>query len=416
MRYYCCIDMKCFYASVECADLEKDPFLTNLVVADKSRGKNALCLAISPKLKAAGIKNRCRLSDVPDYGDLIVATPRMRRYIEVCADIYELYLTYFSPDDIHQYSIDEAFIDLTDYLTVYDMTPTAMAKFLLDRIQEVVHIPATAGVGTNLYLAKIALDITAKKAKERVAYLDEEIFRRTLWTHEPLSDFWGISRGISARLRKIGVPNQKGVTECPKEVLYKIFGVNAELLIDHAFGKESCLLSDIKAYKSRSRSLSTSQILPYDYTYAQARTVLSEMVLDGCQRMMRRGVVTHSASLYVGYTHDDASPDGGTVTMTETTANFSILSHYLLTLYDDVADRTTLIRRLGISFNDVRDERCENYDLFTDVDKVEKENRAERTALRVKDKFGKNAILRAVDLKKEGTTIERNGFIGGHKA
>lgn len=416
MRYHACIDMKCFYASVECVDRGLDPFATRLVVADETRGKNALCLAVSPKLKSLGVKNRCRLSDVPKTDDLIVAPPRMRRYIEVCADIYELYLHYFSPNDIHQYSIDEAFLDLTDYLTVYHQTATELARFLVRRIAEETKIPATAGVGTNLYLAKIALDITAKKSPDRVAYLDEETFRRTLWNHVPLTDFWGISRGISARLRKYGIVTQRGIAECPEEILYKTFGINAELLIDHAYGRESCKMSDIKAYRGKSKSVSSSQILPSDYSYLQARTVLAEMVLESCQRLMRQNLVTHSLSLYVGYTHDDLEPDGGTTTMTETTAAFSTINRYALALYDDIVDRSTPIRRLGLSLNNVCDERLENYDLFTDFDRVQRENRAERAVLELKDKFGKNAVLRAIDLKKEGTTRERNGFIGGHKA
>ena len=407
--------MKSFYASVECADKGLDPFTTRLVVADETRGKNALCLAVTPYLKTLGVKNRCRLSDVPK-DDLIVAVPRMSRYIEVCADIYELYLKYFSPDDIHQYSIDEAFIDLTDYLTAYRKTPVEMARFLVKKIAEVVKIPASAGVGDNLYLAKIALDISAKKSPDRVAYLSEEKFRRTLWEHTPLTDFWGISYGTAARLRKFGVVTQKGITECPEELLYKSFGINAELLIDHAYGKESCLMSDIKAYRGKSKSVSASQILPTDYTYEQARTVLTEMVLDLCQRMMRRGVVARGVGLYIGYTRDTRDPDGGSVSTSETTSNFSILERYALALYDEIVDKKTPVRRLGLTFNNVCNEKNEAYDLFTDCDRVARENRAERTVLDLKDRFGKNVVLRAVDLKKEGTTRERNGFIGGHKA
>ena len=407
--------MKSFYASVECADKGLDPFTTRLVVADETRGKNALCLAVTPYLKTLGVKNRCRLSDVPK-DDLIVAVPRMSRYIEVCADIYELYLKYFSPDDIHQYSIDEAFIDLTDYLTAYRKTPVEMARFLVKKIAEVVKIPASAGVGDNLYLAKIALDISAKKSPDRVAYLSEEKFRRTLWEHTPLTDFWGISYGTAARLRKFGVVTQKGITECPEELLYKSFGINAELLIDHAYGKESCLMSDIKAYRGKSKSVSASQILPTDYTYEQARTVLTEMVLDLCQRMMRRGVVARGVGLYIGYTRDTRDPDGGGVSTSETTSNFSILERYALALYDEIVDKKTPVRRLGLTFNNVCNEKNEAYDLFTDCDRVARENRAERTVLDLKDRFGKNVVLRAVDLKKEGTTRERNGFIGGHKA
>ena len=247
-RTYLCIDMKSFFASVECAERGLNPFETNLVVADESRGKNALCLAITPKMKSLGIRNRCRMSEIPKNIKYQVAMPRMKKYIEYNGDIYEIYRKYIDRDDIHTYSIDEAFIDCTDYLPIYKKTPKEFAKFLINEIAEKTHIPATAGIGTNLYLAKIALDITAKKVPDHIGYLDEELFRETLWTHRPITDFWGIATGTANRLAKLSIYDMRGVANCPPELLYKRFGINAELLIDHSWGRESCTMKDIKSY------------------------------------------------------------------------------------------------------------------------------------------------------------------------
>lgn len=245
---YMVIDMKCFYASVECAERQLNPFETCLVVADETRGPNALCLAISPRMKALGIKNRCRLSDIPKNVKYIIAPPRMQLYIDYAADIYAIYLNYFSPDDIHVYSIDESFLDVTHYLGTYHMTPKQLAKRLMNEIADKLQIPSTAGIGTNLYLAKIALDITAKKAKDHMGYLDEDLYRQTLWDHEPLTDFWQVSTGTVNRLAKYGIHTMRGIAEYPEQYIYKAFGKNAELLIDHAWGRESCEMKDIKNY------------------------------------------------------------------------------------------------------------------------------------------------------------------------
>ncbi len=226
---YMVIDMKCFYASVECAERQLNPFETCLVVADETRGPNALCLAISPRMKALGIKNRCRLSDIPKNVKYIIAPPRMQLYIDYAADIYAIYLNYFSPDDIHVYSIDESFLDVTHYLGTYHMTPKQLAKRLMNEIADKLQIPSTAGIGTNLYLAKIALDITAKKAKDHMGYLDEDLYRKTLWDHEPLTDFWQVSTGTVNRLAKYGIHTMRGIAEYPEQYIYKAFGKNAEL-------------------------------------------------------------------------------------------------------------------------------------------------------------------------------------------
>lgn len=239
-RTYLCIDMKSFYASVECAERGLSPFETNLVVADESRGKGAITLAISPKMKALGVKNRCRLFEIPQNIKYIVALPRMSLYIKYCADIFEIYLDYFSEEDIHQYSIDEAFIDVTDYLSVYNLTPKQLAKKIIDEIAIRTHIPATCGIGTNLFLAKIALDITAKHCKDHIGELTEESFKETLWEHTPITDFWNIAKGTANRLARYGIYTMKGIAHAPEDLLYRNFGKNAKILIDHANGRESC--------------------------------------------------------------------------------------------------------------------------------------------------------------------------------
>lgn len=324
-RTYFCIDMKSFYASVECAERGYNPFETNLVVADLTRGKNALCLAITPAMKAQGIRNRCRLSEIPSNVKYEVAPPRMALYIEYAADIYSLYLDYFDPRDIHVYSIDESFLDVTDYLAPNHMDAVTFAKHLMNEIADRFHIPATAGIGTNLYLAKIALDITAKHAKDHVGVLDEEKYRQTLWDHRPITDFWMVAGGTARRLERYGVFDMRGVTQMDTGLMYKVFGKNAELLIDHAWGREPCLISDIKAYKGKSKSVSFSQILPRDYTFQEARTVMHEMALNGAAELMRRKVITSKVGIFVGYTHDELAPTKGMAKLDVTTALASFL-------------------------------------------------------------------------------------------
>ena len=415
-RTYFCIDMKCFYASVECAERGLNPFETCLVVADKSRGKNALCLAISPKMKALGIKNRCRLSEIPASVEYVVATPRMALYVDYSARIYGVYLQYMDKSDIHVYSVDECFLDVTDYLKLYQKTPEEFAKFLIDEVGRQLRIPSTAGIGTNLYLAKIALDITAKHSRTHIGVLDEDSYRATLWDHRPITDFWQISTGTAARLARHGLYDMRSVANAPQELLYRVFGVNAELLIDHAWGREPCTIADIKAYKGKSRSISSSQILPKDYDLKEARLVMMEMTDEGCRRMIREKVIASEVSLFVGYSFGTIAPTGGSVRMRERTAVFSVIRGYVEKLFDDTTVTGVPIRRLGINFSGVMDEGCEGYDFFTDTSKVEKEKRLEQAVIDLKAKMGKNAVLRAMDLEKGATTPERNGMIGGHKA
>lgn len=415
-RTYFCIDMKTFYASVECAERGLNPFETYLAVVDENRGKNALCLAITPKMKAKGIKNRCRMSEIPRDIDFIRALPRMQLYIDYAADIYGIFLDYFDPRDIHVYSIDESFIDVTDYLKMYKLSPRQLAKKLMNEIANKKHIPSTVGIGTNLYLAKIALDITAKHSTSHIGFLTEDIYRETLWKHRPITDFWQVAEGTARRLAKYAIYDMGGVANAPQELLYKEFGINAELLIDHAWGREPCLIEDIKNYKGKSKSVSFSQVLPRDYTYEEARIVFSEMVLNGCQEMMRRHVITKKVGLFVGYTFGGQEPTGGTIRMTITTNLNSCIQPYAMDLFDRTTDKHTPIRRLGLTFADVCDEGCEGYDLFTDFDAVKRERERERAVLGIMDKYGKNAVLRGTNHLECGTQKERNTFIGGHRA
>lgn len=413
-RIYFCIDMKSFFASVECAERGLNPFETNLVVADETRGNGTICLAISPAMKALGVKNRCRMYEIPPNIKYITAMPHMKKYIKYNGDIYDIYLDYIDPQDIHVYSIDESFLDVTDYLKMYHKTPRQFAKQLINEISERAHIPATVGIGTNLYLAKIALDIDAKKRPDHIGWLNEDLYQEKLWHHKPLSDFWQIGRGIELRLQKHGIYDMAGIAKADEGILYKEFGINAELLIDHAWGRECCTIADIKAHHSKSKSISTSQILFSDYSLEKARTVLKEMVLDACHKMMRQKVVTNSLSIYVGYSKDVISPTGGTVKLLSTTNLSSEIMGDVVALFD----RTTIpgipVRRLGVTCNNVITEGCEGYSLFTNFEKIEKERKLEHTVLELKDKFGKNSMLRAIDLEDGATAIERNKLVGGH--
>lgn len=408
--------MKTFYASVECAERGLDPFETNLVVADKTRGKDALCLAITPKLKAQGIRNRCRMSEIPPSIQYEVALPRMQLYINYAADIYSIYLDYFAPEDIYVYSIDESFIDVTDYLAIYKKDALSLAKFIMREIGSRLHIPSTAGIGTNLYLAKIALDITAKHTKDHIGYLDEEEYKRTLWYHRPITDFWMVASGTASRLAHYGIFDMHAVATAPEELLYKAFGVNAELLIDHAWGREPCLIEDIANYKSKSKSVSFSQILPRDYTFAEARTVLAEMIYNGALELVRRKVAAARISFFVGYTKSVRGATDGAAKLTYATNIGSKFVEPALAEYDKTTDRNVMIRRLGIAFDGICNEESAGYDLFTDIDKEEKEKTVQRAVLDIKNKFGKNAVLRGINFLPEGTQKERNEMIGGHRA
>ena len=415
-RYYLCIDLKTFYASCECVLRGLDPFKTNLVVADPSRGKGAICLAISPALKAMGIRNRCRLFEIPDNIKYITAMPQMKKYMEFSSKIYSIYLRYIAKEDIYPYSIDEMFLDVTTYLKLYNTTAKRLAILLMDKIKEELGLPSACGIGTNLFLAKVALDITAKHQPDNIGFLDEKSFKETLWTHTPLSDFWQISTGTVNRLKQMRLHTLKDISEANHDLLYKEFGVNAEILIDHANGIEPVTIKDIKAYKRKSKSISQSQILFTDYNAVDARLILTEMVEVLSLQLVEKRLVSANISLTVKYSKDCHKPTGGSMKLTICTNVFSKLLPHFLSLYDSTVSKDNLIRGIGISFNDVKDIDYEYFDLFTDETDVKKERALEEAINTLKHKFGKNAVLKAMNLDENATTVKRNKLIGGHNA
>ena len=416
-KIYLCIDLKSFYASVECVERGLDPMTTNLVVADPERSEKTICLAISPSMKALGIKNRCRVFQIPKNVEYIMAPPRMRLYMEYSANIYAVYLKYISKDDIHVYSIDEAFLDVTDYLPMYHMTAKELAVQIMEDIRKTIGVTATCGIGTNLYLTKIALDITAKHVEDHIGYLDEELYRKTLWNHRPLTDFWRIGAGTARKLESIGIMTMGDVARSDEDVLYRMFGVDAELLIDHAWGREPTTISDIKAYEPKSNSLSSGQVLSRDYNYKEGLLIVKEMADTLCLDLVDKGLVTSSITMYLGYSHElDATSGRGSISMGSSTNSISTIMSYITELYSRIADRKHTIRRIKISFNNVLDEAYQQYDFFTDTEKIQKERKLQKATLELKKKFGRNAIIRGMDLQYGGTTIERNCQIGGHKS
>ena len=309
-KVYLCIDLKTFFASVECSERHLDPFKTNLVVADPTRGNGALCLAITPQMKSMGIHNRCRIFEIPKGVEYITAMPRMHLYMEYSARIYRIYCRYVSPDDIHVYSIDECFIDITSYMHLYHKSAKEFAKMLMQAVFADTHITATCGIGTNLYLAKVALDIISKHTKENIGILDEERYQKYLWHHLPITDFWHMGSGTANRLLKLGVVDMHGITQIPEEILYKEFGINAEYIIDHAWGREPATIASIKKYRPKNESINNSQVLFSDYEYEDAILVVKEMVELNVLRLVESRLVTNHVSLYIGYSRTDGGRMG----------------------------------------------------------------------------------------------------------
>ena len=413
-RVYLCIDLKTFFASVECVERNLDPFKVNLAVADKERGKGALCLAISPKLKALGIKNRCRLFEIPSYLDLIIAKPRMKLYMEYAANIYEIYLKYVCDDDIHVYSIDEAFLDISTYFKLYRKTPLQMARMIIDDIFETTGITATAGIGSNLYLSKVALDISAKHNPSNIGILNEHLYKQTLWHHQPITDFWHVGRGIAKRLAKYQIFDMAGVAFCDEKILYQEFGVNAKYLIDHAWGKEPTTIAQIKKYQPENNSISHSQVLFEDYSYEDALLAMKEMVELIVLDLVEQHLVTRHIALYVGYSNKKIKATGGSLKIGVCTNSYRILLSEFITLYKRTTYLNCPIRRLGISFGGVIDEKYEAYDLFTDYQEIEKERKLQEALINIKGRYGKNAVFKGMDLLEKATTLKRNKLIGGH--
>lgn len=416
MSKYLCIDLKTFYASVECVERKLDPFSTNLVVADETRGKGTICLAVSPKMKMLGVKNRCRLYEIPPNIKYIIAKPRMKKYIEYSANIYAIYLKYLSKDDIYVYSIDEAFLDVTNYLKLYKMDEIELAKTILKDIYNTYGLTATVGIGTNLYLAKVALDIMSKHTPTNIGYLDEELYKRKLWHHKPLTDFWQIGRGIEARLNKKRIYDMYDIAHTNPKILYKEFGVNAEFLIDHSWGRETCTIKDIKNYKTKNTSISNSQVLFEDYSFENARLVLKEMVELNSIKLVEKNLITDTIGLYIGYSKNIINSTGGSMKLANYTNTYSDLMAYFLKLYDSTTNKTVPIRRIGVSFNRLVSDEAQQLSLFENQEKITKERKIELAISNIKQKLGKNAIVRGMDLENGATTILRNKLIGGHNA
>lgn len=417
---YMVIDLKSFFASVECVERGLDPFTTNLVVADPDREKGTICLAITPAMKALGVKNRCRVYEIPENIDYIMAPPRMQLYIDYSAEIYGIYLKYIAKEDIHVYSIDEAFLDVSNYREYYQMSAKEIGMMIVNEVFHETGITASCGIGSNMYLAKIALDITAKHAKDHIGVLDEESFCKTLWQHKPLTDFWRIGHGTAERLKRYGILCMEDLakfSEYNEELLYKIFGVDAELLIDHAFGRETTTMADVKNYTPQNTSLSSGQVLLRDYEFEEAKLIVKEMTELLCLELVEKELITDSVTLYVGYSHTVGYPSArGTVSFQTATSSAVVIRNELTRLYEKIVHPNIPIRRINICCNRVCDQSYQQYDLFLDPLKLKKERDIQKAMLEIKNRFGKNAILKGMNLEKSGTTIERNGQIGGHKS
>ena len=487
MRQCIAIDLKSFYASVEARELGLDPLTTNLVVADTSRTEKTICLAVSPSLKSIGIPGRARLFEVvrmvketnrlrlgkagkftgesSDMTELnadpslklsyITATPRMSLYIEYSTRIYQIYLRYIAPEDIHVYSIDEVFIDATDYLKTYGLTAHELAMKMMREVQRETGITATAGIGTNLYLAKIAMDIMAKKAAPdadgvRIAALDEMSYRRQLWDHRPLTDFWRVGKGYAKKLEAAGMSTMGDVARCSienEDILYHMFGVKAELLIDHAWGWEPCTIDLVKAYVPEDRSFSSGQVLMEPYPFGKARVIVHEMADAAALDLVEKRMVAGQVVLTVNYENLDRQAEGyrgevttgyygklvpkpahGTENLPRTTSSGKLIVEAALKIFDRVVDSRLLVRRITITVNHVVPEgqvpqQYEQMDLFTDftareqeAKKLEKERSLQEAMLKIKSRYGKNAILKGVNFEEGATGRERNRQVGGHKA
>lgn len=503
-RSYISIDLKSFYASVECRERGLDPLTTNLVVADISRTEKTICLAVSPALKTYGIPGRARLFEVvqrvkeintlrqhqapgrtltgssiqaadlktdPTLAvDYLVALPRMALYMEYSTKIYQVYLKYVAPEDIHVYSIDEVFINATDYLKHYQLTARELAQKMILDVLKTTGIIATAGIGTNLYLCKIAMDIEAKHVKPdeygvRIAELDEMSYRRKLWSHRPLTDFWRVGRGYTKKLEENGLFTMGDIARCSlgklgeyhnENLLYKLFGINAELLIDHAWGWEPCTIADIKAYKPASNSIGSGQVLQSPYSFEKARIIVREMTDLLALDLVDKALVTDQIVLTVGYDIQNLSDPKtssryqgetttdhygrkipkhahGTANLKAPTSSAKLIIEATMGLYDRIMNKDLLVRRITVVANHVVDESqevkanaVEQLDLFTDYEAVlkaweaeqemlEHEKQMQKAILTIKKKFGKNAVVKGMNLQEGATTIERNKQIGGHK-
>ena len=394
-----------------------DPLTARLVVADPERSEKTICLAVSPALKQMGVPNRCRVFQIPKEIPYKMAPPRMQLYIDYAAEIYGVYLKYIAKEDIQVYSIDEAFLDVTDYLHLYQMTAVELGRKIMQDILDTTGIPAACGVGTNLYLAKVALDIMAKHETDRIAYLDEVRYREKLWKHKPLTDFWRVGRGTVERLSNMGICTMEEIAHARESLLYKSFGIDAELLIDHAWGREPVTIADIKAYRPKNTSFSSGQVLPRDYEYEEGVLVVKEMADLLCLDLVDQGLVTSHISLVIGYSNQKCfEPAKGSTTLRSATSSNRRLLSYVEQLYRRIVRPGAYIRRITLTYTGVMAEDYQQFDLFSDPEETEKDVKAQRAAISIKQRYGRNAILKGMNLEESATTIERNGQIGGHKS
>ena len=503
-KTYISIDLKSFYASVECIERGLDPLTTNLVVADNSRTEKTICLAVSPSLKSYGVKGRPRLFEVvqkikevnalrlnkligrkfkgKSYDnnllktsphlkvDYLVATPRMAFYIEYSTRIYEVYLKYAAPEDIHVYSIDEVFIDVSNYLERYNLTARELTTKILKDILKNTGITASAGIGTNLYLTKVAMDILAKhisvdKSGVQIAELDVMSYRKLLWSHRPITDFWRVGKGYAKRLERVGLYTMGDIARCSigedsdfhnEDLLYKIFGINAELLIDHAWGYEPCTIKDIKDYKPASKSISSGQVLHSAYSFNKGRLIVWEMTDMLALDLVSKGFVTNQIVLRIGYDRKSLSDPKikkmykgqttkdaygrvrpksarGTTNLDKHTSSAKLIIDAVMELYDNIVDDNLLIRRVTISANHIlkeseikKEEKAKQLNIFKDYDQLKKEKKEEKIALskerkiqeailNIKEKYGKNVVIKGANLEEGATALDRNNQIGGHK-
>lgn len=415
-KIYACIDLKSFYASVECVERGLDPLNTCLVVADPSRGKGAITLAATAAMKKLGVKSRGRIFEIPSGIDYITAIPRMKLYMEYSAKIYEVYLRYISLEDIHVYSIDECFLDFTPYLSVYNMNAKELAKTIMKDVLKTTGIYSAAGLGTNLFLAKVALDIMAKHSSDFIGYLDEAIFKAKLWHHKPITDFWNIGQGIAARLKKYGIDDLYGITQIDEKYLYREFGINAEFLIDHAWGKEPCTIEDIHNYKSKSHSISNGQILFENYSFDDALLVVKEMVDMLSLELVEKGLETNCIYLRIGYADSCVKSTGGRRKLNQRTCSSKKLTQAIEELYTSTTYPHEAIRKINIGFDDVVEEGFSQLDLFSNPKDEITDKQLSLAMLEIKKRYGKNAILRGMNLMPKATARKRNTLIGGHNS
>ena len=492
-RIYVSIDLKSFYASVECRERGLDPMTTNLVVADSSRTEKTICLAVSPSLKAYGIPGRARLFEVvqkvkiinserkrkiknrdfigSSYSDIelkknpnlelsyIAAPPRMSLYMKYSTGIYNVYMKYFSPDDVYVYSIDEIFCDITGYLKTYNMTPKELVSMVIQDVYQTTGITATAGIGTNMYLCKVAMDIMAKHAEPdkngvRIAELDEMSYRKKLWTHRPLTDFWRVGKGYAKKLEQRRIFTMGDVAKISvenEELLYRLFGVNAELLIDHSWGWEPVTIESVKSFKPATNSISSGQVLHCPYDYEKTKLIAKEMTELLTLDLIEKNLVTNQIVMTIGYDIENLSNPAisnyykgevtvdrygrkvpkhahGTINLDHKTASTKVIMEAVMKLYERIINDKLLVRRIYIYANnvinekDVKEKEYEQIDLFTNYEEIKKEREHEKAEkeiqkamINIKRKYGKNAIIKGMNLQEGGTTIERNGMIGGHK-